>query len=75
MTKTVDHFIASRLLHQPPMPADFSEVLAQGRERAWESGKAKRANEADQFWSAAPPGFFDKVFKRMNPPVEGEEHE
>lgn len=68
---TTDFFIGSRKLNEPPLPSDFATVMREEREREWQSGKGKRASEADAFWSSAPPGFFDKVFKTMK--VESDE--
>lgn len=70
--RTCDHFIASRKLNDPPMPVDFAQALREERERTYENDKAKRAHDADQFWSAAPPGFFDKIFNRMEKTEEDE---
>lgn len=73
MNQTVDFFISTRQLHQPPLPADFAAIISADREREWEAGKQIRAKEADDFWSAAPPGFFDKFFKQISKSTEGVE--
>jgi len=65
MTATVDHFISSRQINLPPLPNDFAQAMRDERERDWESGKGRRAREADHFWSQAPAGFFDKIFKKI----------
>ena len=67
MTTAVDHFVSTRPLHQPPLPADFLEIARTERERNYEKLKVQRAKDAEEFWSQAPAGFFEKFVKSIEP--------
>jgi hypothetical protein len=62
---TVDEFLSHRGPNQPPLPADFANVVSQQREFEWQREKSKNASSAEQFWTEAPRGFFDSIFKQF----------